>query len=136
MPRMDKNITRMRSDAFSTDPTEGTSCVTDLAELWRTECPSRNVFLDRMHRKSLRLTTLKSSPPLQQRYNKLREALPDYAYEKFSITAGSTAEEILPAIIGLVKKHSGEIVEVNKQKAKWTLFQLKPGSASSSMGTC
>ena len=39
-------------------------------------------------------------------------------------------EEKIPAIIGLVIKHSGEIVEVDKQKAKWTLFQLKPGSAS------
>ncbi len=128
---MDKSITRMRSDAFSTDPAEGASCVTDLAELWRTEWPSRNVFLGRMHRKSLRLTNLKSSPRLQQRYVKLLGAPPDDTDDKSNITAESSAQTTSEAVVGLLNKYTGEVVETDQLLATWRLIEVKSGAPSS-----
>ena len=84
-----------------------------------------------MHRKSLRLTNLKSSPPLQQRYNTLLEALPDHTYEKFNITAETSAQKKREAVVRLLNKHSGEVVETDRRLATWRLIEVKSGAPSS-----
>ncbi len=100
------------------------SCMTELADMWPTGQPAPGLrptspfveFLKSMHHKSLQVTELKNKPQVRDRCERLLEALPDDAIEKFQITAGSTAKEKIQTIIGLVNEHRGEICR-GRQKA-------------------
>ena len=84
-----------------------------------------------MHRKSLRATNLKHSRELRLQYAKLIEYIPQDAKVKFNIESSSTDGRKFEAVIGLLKKHSGEMAEADKRKSVWKLHQLHSNALSS-----
>ena len=59
--------------------------------------------------------------PFRWRYRTLLEALPPIVREKVGDEQLGTDEGRVKAIIGLVNKHSGEMVQLKKSHPDWTL---------------
>ena len=87
-------------------------------------------FLEAAHQRSLGVVNLKKDEALRKDYFMLLKALPPIVKEKVGSEQLETELGRAKAIIGLVNKHSGEIVEVDSTRTEWVLLPVLPGSAS------
>ena len=78
-------------------------------------------FLEAAHQRSLGVVNLKKDEVLRKEYFMLLKALPPIVKEKVGSEQLETELGRAKAIIGLVNKHSGEIVQLKKSHPDWTL---------------
>ena len=87
-----------------------------------------------MHQSSLRVTRLPKDTlegaQLRKEYSELFQAFPHDTVLKMGEDAMRTAIGKAKAVVGLEKKHSGEIVEMDRMKMTWKLLPVTPDSAS------
>ena len=91
-------------------------------------------FLKAANKRSLRATQLQGSQAeaarLGAEFSKLLDDLPESCAVKFGEDTLTTAGGRAQLVVGLVNKHSGELVELDRRCASWWLRVLAPGSAS------
>ena len=74
---------------------------------------------------------LNTEAVLRDEYHWLLKVLPPIVENKFDHTAKlETVEGRAQAIVKLINKHSGEIVELDSNLTEWTLQPVLPGVAS------
>ena len=108
----------------------------DLAELSGTPGSASvhpAAFIKARHEESLWVTKLKhetfDGAALREQYHELFRRFPTSTVLK----RGEDMDTVLgqaKAVVGLVNKHAGEIVEMDRMKMRWILHFLAPGSAS------
>ena len=92
---------------------------------------AQRAFLQAAHQRSLGVQKLKTDPALRDEYRWLLKDLPPIVETKFDHTAKlDTVEGRAQAIVSLINKHSGEIVELDSNCTEWTLQPVLPGVAS------
>ena len=100
------------------------------------ESGSNNVtpkdFVERAHKRGLQVTILKDADQEARRdeYAKLLERFPGSTERKVGGDQLLTPEGRARAVVQLVSKHSGELVELDRSRAGWVLRPVVPGSAS------
>ena len=100
------------------------------------ESGSNNVtptdFVQRAHKRALQVTILKDADQEARRdeYAKLLERFPGSTERKVGGDQLLTLEGRARAVVQLVSKHSGELVELDRNRAAWILRLVVPGSAS------
>ena len=89
-------------------------------------------FVHQAHTRSLQVTTLKDPGQAARReeYAKLLERFPGSTERKVGGDQLLTLEGRARAVVQLVSKHSGELVELDRNRAGWILRLVVPGSAS------
>ena len=87
-------------------------------------------FLAAAHKRSLGVIKLKKEKPFREDYFMLLEALPPIVEMKVGPEQLETEKGKAQAIVQLISKHSGEIVEVDSTRTEWVLLPVLPGSAS------
>ena len=88
-------------------------------------------FLKAANKRSLAVTKLKTDVVFRKEYRLLLEALAPIVADKLGHTDQLETEEgKAQAIVQLISKHSGEIVEVDSTRTEWVLLPVLPGSAS------
>ena len=89
-----------------------------------------------MHEHALGVTTLKEegATTLRNTYAKLFEAFPRSTLTKVGHKQLTTDMGRATAIVQLVSKHSGEVVELDRFRSSWVLRPVSPGSASDQWG--
>ena len=92
---------------------------------------AQRAFLQAANKRSLGVQKLKTEAVLRDEYRRLLEVLPPIVENKFDHTAKlETVEGRAQAIVSLINKHSGEIVELDSNLTEWTLQPVLPGVAS------
>ena len=109
----------------------------DLAELSGTPGSASvhpALFIKARHAENLRVTTFKLETPegatLREQYRELFQRFPHSTVQKRGEDELRTELGKARAVVGLVSKHAGEIVEMDRMKMRWILHPLAPGSAS------
>ena len=89
-------------------------------------------FVQRAHRRALEVTILKGADQkaLRDQYAKLLEQFPGSTAKKVGGDQLLTKEGRAQAVGQLVTKHSGELVELDRNRVGWVLRLVVPGSAS------
>ena len=91
-------------------------------------------FLNKMHTSSLWVTRLPKDTlegaQLRKEYSELFQAFPHDTVLKQGEDQMRTTIGKAKAVVNLEKKHSGEIVEMDRMKMTWILRPVTPGSAS------
>ena len=91
-------------------------------------------FLVARHHESFKVMLLDQETAegaeLRRRYHKLLERFPDTIAPMVGEEQLQTEIGRAKAVVQLVNKHSGEIVEMDRTKMSWVLHALEPGSAS------
>ena len=87
-------------------------------------------FLGNAHRRSLGFLDLKHHAALREQYKTLLFDFPAITVEKVGEAQLETPEGKAKAIGQLIGKHGGELVELDRRHANWTLESVPPGSAS------
>ena len=70
------------------------------------------------------------SARLRKRHAQLLADAPDTAVRKFGQQHLDSAEGRAKLLVGLVSKHTGELVELDFRRSSWDLRAVVPGSAS------
>ena len=85
-----------------------------------------------MHKSNLKVTLLHKpeNDRLREKYRKLLEDLPECSHDKWTSENLQTELDKAKAVVGLIKFHPGEVVELAATKCKWELCPKSPGSAS------
>ena len=92
---------------------------------------AQRAFLQAANKRSLGVLKLKTEAVLRDEYRWLLEVLPPIVENKFDHTAKlETDEGRAQAIVSLINKHAGEIVELDSNCTEWTLQPVLPGVAS------
>ena len=89
-------------------------------------------FVQQAHKRALQVTSLKDADQKARRgeYAKLLERFPGSTEKKVGGDQLLTQEGRAQAVVQLVNKHSGELVELDRSRAGWILLPVVPGSAS------
>ena len=87
-------------------------------------------FLHDAHKRSLAVTQFKDNDALFLEYSRLVEEFPDLTLSKFGLESLGTNRGQVQAIVGLVNKHSGEIVELDPRIGMWVLLKSSEGFTS------
>ena len=90
----------------------------------------QKAFLERAHKRSLCVLNLHKDEALRHDYWPLLQDLPTITWEKLGGEQCMTSKGKAIAIVHLVSKHGGEIVELDVRHCVWTLEPAQPGSAS------
>ena len=116
----------------------------ELTNEWRNLCALRGTrgvlgsasaaqkaFLQAANKRSLGVQKLNTEPVLRDEYHWLLKVLPPIVEDKFDHSRKlETVEGKAQAIVKLINKHSGEIVELDSNLTEWTLQPVLPGVAS------
>ena len=89
-------------------------------------------FLDAAHKRSLWATHLKGDKNLREEYLYLLCDLPESSVYKFSFDKleGADGPARADMVVGLISKHPGEVVELDRRRSGWQLRAVTRGSAS------
>ena len=93
-------------------------------------------FLSEAHKRSLWVTNLENkggssdTEGFRTEYSKLLEDIPETAAQKFGESYLESPAARAHLLVGLVNKHSGELVELDRLRFGWALKGVAPGSAS------
>ena len=120
--------------AMFSDARQALESRVDLAELAGSACVSPAAFLQARHKESLVVTKLKQETPegekLRGEHCELFTRFPPSTLVKVGEAQLSTALGQARGVVQLAAKHSGEVVELDRNKMSWVLHSLAPGSAS------
>ena len=87
-------------------------------------------FLEKAHKRSLAVLKLRKDEALRDEYRTLLKALPAITLEKVGKEQLATPDGRARAIGMLVAKHGGEIVELDRRRARWSLERVVPDAVS------
>ena len=105
-------------------------------QLWppRSPCGGTEEFLRRANERALWVTELqgeqKEARMLRNKYTKLLGDLPECCALKFGEDTLGSERGRAQLVLGLVKKRTGELVELDRMLSGWQLRAVAPGSAS------
>ena len=125
MARMKADVRRFVEDG---DPEVTSVARLETATVERKQDPQS--FLMDARGKALKVTELKTNYRLLRQYDKLLTRLPSIVHEKLGAQKLQTPQDFAKALVNLVDKHTGELVEVDPERSGWSLRECAPGSAS------
>jgi len=125
-------LTQMRSDVrgFLKEGERRVTTLRFLESITVDKHEEPQLFLLGAHTQALKITEFTKNDNLLNEYAALFKQLPSIAAAKLGAKNLETDHGCAKALVKLVNKHSGELVEIDATRGGWSLRESAPGSAS------